>query len=448
MKNKKIIYIIIIGLFLLEGIFVLNTIPLNKATSNPIIENYFISNEEYIYNVTQFDSYFTWVGLNWMDPPKGYALTNPGGQIKINFTRFGDKDPYDYSVFSEPVPYINVSLFENVSNSLIVNFTENDISNSEVAMNLALSYNAFLSGFLIPVNNLTELKSQAIEQVSPTGFMEGTVDIVETNISILFDFRHKEGSQNSTMLYDKWLGILLWAKIENSLGPDLEIFLVNKPYITPTWNTIPSDQTVEFGNTFSYEVSASDLSEIAYYEVNDTDNFNIDDNGLITDKNTLNVGIYWIEILAYNPYGYCCNATIILTVEDNTSPTWNTIPSDQTVEFGINFSYEVSASDLSEIAYYEVNDTDNFNIDNNGLITNSTILEIGSYILEIHAYDYYNNFCDIIITITVKDDDKSILPGYEIGIITSLIGIILIGIVIFIKKKHKVIFLNSEKSKN
>ena len=126
MKNKKITYRIIIGIFILEGLLILNTVPLNKATSNPLIEEYFTINKEYIYNITQFDSHFTWVDLNWMDPPKGYAFTNPGGQIKINFTRFGDKDPDDYSVFSEPLPYINISLFENVSNSLVRNFTINE----------------------------------------------------------------------------------------------------------------------------------------------------------------------------------------------------------------------------------------------------------------------------------------------------------------------------------
>ncbi|MBN1216943.1 MAG: hypothetical protein JXA99_16090, partial [Candidatus Lokiarchaeota archaeon] len=181
----------------------------------------------YTYNISQFDSYFTWVDLDWVAPVKGTAYTNPGGQIKITLMQIGEKDPNDYSVFSGPSPYIDISFLENQSNTLIQNLTLTNIPNSEAAMNLALSYNSFLSGFLIPVNNLSQLKSQAAEQVSSSGYMPGTLNIEETNCSIKFDFRANDLSQNSTMLYDKWLGLLLWAKVENVYGPDLEINLID-----------------------------------------------------------------------------------------------------------------------------------------------------------------------------------------------------------------------------
>jgi hypothetical protein len=138
--------------------------------------------------------------LDWTAPTKGDVYTNPGGQINVKIRRFGDKDPNDYTVFSEPLPYIDIKFFENVSNTLVLNFSLSDIPNSEAAMNLAINYNAFLSGFLIPVDNLTKLKEQATDQVDPLGWMPGTVDIEETNCSIMFEFKATDRSQNTTMI--------------------------------------------------------------------------------------------------------------------------------------------------------------------------------------------------------------------------------------------------------
>ncbi|MFX1389734.1 MAG: hypothetical protein ACFE9Z_06725 [Promethearchaeota archaeon] len=70
---------------------------------------------------------------------------------------------------------------------------------------------------------------------------------------------------------------------------------------------------------------------------------------------------------------------------DITDPTWNSIPEDQIIEFGADLSYDVDASDLSGIAYYWINDTINFSIDSNGLITNAISLGAGNYWLEIRA---------------------------------------------------------------
>ena len=226
MSNKKILNILLVITFLLLSSFYLFSVPISKADDKlPDQEKYLSSKEVYTYNVSQFDSKATWTDLDWQAPTKGDFVTNPGGQIKVNFTRFGDKNPNDYSCFSAPLPYINIYIYENVSDALQLNFSLTDIPNSEAASNLAINYNSFLSGFLIPTHNLTKLKAQANDQVDSTGFMPGTVDIEETNCSIKFVFKADDRSQNVTMIYDKWVGILLWTKVKNIYGPDLEINL-------------------------------------------------------------------------------------------------------------------------------------------------------------------------------------------------------------------------------
>ena len=211
----------------------------------------------------------------------------------------------------------------------------------------------------------------------------------------------------------------------------------------PTWDILPSDQMVEFGDPFSYDVDASDPSGIAYYWIDDETNFNIDGNGLITNAVVLSVGDYTLEIRAYDYNGHFCTATITITVEDTTAPTWDTLPSDQTVEFGTPFSYDVDASDLSGIAYYWVDDETNFNIDGNGVLSNTTILIPGTYWLELRAYDPYDNYCSKIIKIIVNvpeelpDTIPPGIPGYNIIFLISTISIIsLLKIRKQIRKKH------------
>ena len=82
-------------------------------------------------------------------------------------------------------------------------------------------------------------------------------------------------------------------------------------------------------------------------------------------------------------------------------PTWDQTPTDQEIQDGEQFRYDLNASDPSGIDYWWINDTTNFNIDSNGVITNATILPIGNYTVEIKAYDSYSRFCVAVIKIRV-----------------------------------------------
>jgi hypothetical protein len=88
---------------------------------------------------------------------------------------------------------------------------------------------------------------------------------------------------------------------------------------SPTWVQTPTSQALEFGDIFLYDVDAFDLSGIDHYWVNDTTHFTIDENGGISNATALAIGVYWLEVRAYDPYGRYCSATFVVTVEEPTS---------------------------------------------------------------------------------------------------------------------------------
>ncbi|MFX1296055.1 MAG: S8 family serine peptidase [Promethearchaeota archaeon] len=208
---------------------------------------------------------------------------------------------------------------------------------------------------------------------------------------------------NNTALYIGvyWLEIRAYDPYGNNCSADIKISVATDP----TWDQIPIDQASEFGDSFSYDVNATDPSGIDYYWINDTTYFSINaTSGLITNNTALSVDEYWLEVRAYDPYGNNCSADIKISVNDTTDPTWDQIPTDQASEFGDSFNYNVDSSDLSGIALYWINDTTYFSINPiSGLITNDTALSVDEYWLEVRAYDPYGNNCSADIKISVKD---------------------------------------------
>ena len=178
------------------------------------------------------------------------------------------------------------------------------------------------------------------------------------------------------------------------------IIITVQDTIAPTWDEMPQDQTVELGQSFSYDLNATDLQSITY-SVNDTTNFAMDASGVLTNNTALSLDSYSIEVTASDDIND--NKTIItITVEDTISPTWVEIPTSQGIFLGQPFSYDLNATDLQSITY-SVNDTVNFTIDGNGVLTNNTVLSLGAYSLEINATDASNNVLTRFITVSVTD---------------------------------------------
>ena len=244
MKNLKKFTYAIVSLILLQ-IILLSSAQLVKAdTSIPDNFNKNLDLDQiYIYNVTAFNTTkpLEWVDVDWLEPTKGFVNVTPGGQLKVNFTGFYEKNPADYNLFESPMPYMNIEFIENRSSILVSNTTLYNVSNGEAALNLLLGYNLFKSGFLIPISNINNLTQQAYAQDEPP-WMNATVTIQETSKTISFDFKQKTSLQQETKcIYDKVSGLLMYTN--TSFGNyTLEMTLTNLPNLPSGELSIPSFQ--------------------------------------------------------------------------------------------------------------------------------------------------------------------------------------------------------------
>jgi parallel beta-helix repeat protein len=197
----------------------------------------------------------------------------------------------------------------------------------------------------------------------------------------------------------------LEVKVNDTLGHVLTktFTLVVEPTAPPEWIQEPTDQTSEFGDTFQYDLDAVDTSGLDIWWINDTVRFHIDQTGMITNATVLMVGTYYLQVMVNDTLGYIQTAQFAVIVQDTTSPVWIENPVDQALEFGDSLVYDLDAWDLSGIASWWINNTVHFSVDENGVITNATILDFMTYSLEVKAYDIYDNFCTATIKIILVD---------------------------------------------
>lgn len=205
---------------------------------------------------------------------------------------------------------------------------------------------------------------------------------------------------NTTLLVLEFYGVQVG--VNDTYGNMIfkTILIYNEDTTDPNWVTVPENQVIEFGESFSYDLDATDLAGIDHWWLNSTD-FTIDEDGLITNATVFVTGVYGLEIYVNDTHENILSAIITITVEDTISPSWVISPENQVIEYGESFSYDLDATDLSDISHWWLNSTD-FTVDSNGVIANATVLAAGVYGLEIYVNDTHGNVLSAIISVTVE----------------------------------------------
>ncbi len=183
-------------------------------------------------------------------------------------------------------------------------------------------------------------------------------------------------------------------------GDDGWILEISNPL---SWGPAPSDQQVEAGTQFRYDINASSTNGIDAWWLNDTTSFSIDSNGVLTNSTSLGTGSYPLRVFVNDTIGDWIDANITIDVADTIAPTWAISVTDQNVEFGDSLSYQMTAMDAGGISQYSVNDTTNFVIDNTGLLENKTTIAVGIYGLNVTAGDASDNEIFAVFKVIVAD---------------------------------------------
>jgi parallel beta-helix repeat protein len=173
----------------------------------------------------------------------------------------------------------------------------------------------------------------------------------------------------------------------------------------------PLDFTVEAGSLFTITWNAS-AARPHYYTVKQND-IVIEENlwdGKSIDVviTSLDPGVYKFTIIVNSTSGRDTQSTIEVTSIDTTSPEWIEPPVNKVIEHGNRLLMKIEASDLFGISNYWINDTGNFKIDANGALEDVHLLVLGTYYIEIRAYDPSLNYISEEIVITVQD---TVAPG-------------------------------------
>ena len=188
------------------------------------------------------------------------------------------------------------------------------------------------------------------------------------------------------------------------------------------WIETPMDQSVEFEHLFHYELN------ILYYgplicSISDTAHFSIDNQGVVESIGILPIGDYDLRVDITSFCGISITATfhVRVSVDASNPPGWLTIPIDQSLAYGEKFEYQIIAIDPSGIDYWKLNDTTHFTLSvsffadgSTVRITNNSVLESGSYGLNITVYDIYGNALSAVFEVIVvpPEQDPSLVQSW------------------------------------
>ncbi|MFW9945909.1 MAG: hypothetical protein ACFFDX_03675 [Candidatus Odinarchaeota archaeon] len=180
--------------------------------------NYTLSIEkEYKYLVKTFEplGWAIWTDL-WGNYKDIYATGSERGWILINFTGFYHRDPLlwdpDPFKYADGRPWLDIKVVYQGDIRTDITMQMNNVSDSECANNLLISFPGFLSGFLLPIVNNETYDIEA-EVIAASQFTEDREFIYkETDLTI--DMYFKCGGsfpQETRLIYEKMTGLLLYV---------------------------------------------------------------------------------------------------------------------------------------------------------------------------------------------------------------------------------------------
>lgn len=215
----------------------------------------------------------------------------------------------------------------------------------------------------------------------------------------------------------------LFIHINNTAGHEIMhiLWIYVDDTTAPTWSDFTAVHFLEFGDDFQYTPTAYDLSPLDEWFLTGSTYFTIDvGSGEISNVGTPPVGEYNLEIQVNDRYHNSLFDGLQILVQDTTAPEWDTALEDHTIDYGVNFVYDLNASDLAGISSWSVDNTE-FSVDSEGRVRNLIALAPGVHAVTVSVSDVNGNVLQGQFTVTVGSPPTT--PGGVVvpGIVDSAI---------------------------
>ncbi|MFW9890504.1 MAG: NosD domain-containing protein, partial [Candidatus Thorarchaeota archaeon] len=177
----------------------------------------------------------------------------------------------------------------------------------------------------------------------------------------------------------------------------------------PRWTSIPKDVVIEQRDELFHAFYSAVAPAPLFWWVSDGVHFTIDNNGHLISRYFLEQIAYELKIVVSNFYGISIFAEFSIEVTEDIPPNWMIAPHTQTLEYGEAFDYLVAASDPSGVIGWELSNTIQFAITefyyeggSTARLTNASVLDPGSYVLNISVFDTHYNMLSSVFEVVVK----------------------------------------------
>ncbi|MBM3246922.1 hypothetical protein FJZ17_00045 [Candidatus Pacearchaeota archaeon] len=188
--------------------------------------------------------------------------------------------------------------------------------------NLGSRINRFFKDTILPVFN--NLANQTTTEVLGLGYQINATD--SNNISCFtvndttnFNVNCSGYLKNNTLLAGRtyWINITINDTLNNRVSNIIFVNVSDSNF--PTFNNL-TNQTVLYGNAFTYQINATDASGISCYTVNDTTNFNVNCSGYLKNNTLLAVGLYNLNITVNDTLNNLASRTIFVNATPRNYP--------------------------------------------------------------------------------------------------------------------------------
>ncbi|MHA2212727.1 MAG: hypothetical protein ACXAEN_02910 [Candidatus Thorarchaeota archaeon] len=233
---------------------------------------------------------------------------------------------------------------------------------------------------------------------------EGDLLIVFSNATALAGYNQTEMAGNATIvlgfggqvLYNGYLIDQFYGDIDDSTYADnFELWENEIAYMLRPTIGAPSDVVVELGST-GESITWNPTSDRPFEFTITRDSVEIAstswDGGPITVLlDGYAVGTYDFVVTVFDTAGQYASDSATANVEDTTPPEWIIGPSDQVLNHTERLGVQFSASDLSGVDGWWLNDTEHFAINSSGFLEDTFELPVGNYGLDVFVNDTFNN---------------------------------------------------------